>query len=1050
MNHSRIAKLALASAGLLTVALGFQTATRPARPAPPRKLEILFLGQTNPDPEHHGPLTATSNLVPVLAKEGINVTFTDTPTILNPVELAKYDALMIYGNHDRITPDQEKSLLDFVNNGKGLLAIHSASACFTNSPAYLNMVGGQFDKHKTAIFTANFTQPDHAILRDIEPWESWDETYIHKNHNTDRTVLMERVEDGTKEPWTWIRNQGKGRVFYTASGHDQRTWTQPAFLTMLRNATVWAVGDTTANNWSRLRLPPITRRASSYIPNYERRPVPINYQVPLDPEESIQYMQVPPGFEAKLFASEPNIVKPIAMTWDERGRLWIAETLDYPNNIHPRVEGQPAKPGNDRIKILEDTNGDGKADKFTVFADKLNVVTGLTLYNGGVLVTQAPDILFLKDTNGDGKADVRQLVLTGWGTRDTHAGPSTLRYGFDNHIWGTVGYSAFNGKSGDKTVSFQQAPWRMKADGTELEQMGNFSNNTWGLGFSESNDIFGSTANNVHAVYVGIPNRYLADIRGLPIRSGSKKIDGHYGMFAISPNTRQVDVFGGFTAGAGFNLYTARAFPKEYWDRIAFVSEPTGRVVHRAILEKQGAGYVEKDGQNLAASVDDWFGPVDAQTGPDGAVWIADFYNFIIQHNPVPMGFDNGTGNAYVNPLRDNTRGRIYRITYKGAPAYKPMSLSKLRPLELVKALENNNLFWRLTAQRLLVERGQKDVVPQLVALAKNQTVDELGKNPGALHALWTLEGLGMKDEPVVAESLKHPAAAVRKAALQVLGENENTLKLARAAGLLTDPDPHTRLAALLTVSRVPQSEELGKLLYDLGKATDVRNDEFLSQAVYIGAVKHRPGYLKSYEADLGAGPYRVVAQRLAQEESAPPVQGRGGAIPTPPPPAAVAERVLRAYVEDVVGPITRPTFGGRGGAGRGGQQAAGPAAEIAISTIPEQMKYTVTNFTVKPGQRVRITFTNPDQMQHNIVIARPGTQDAIAKQVTALASTSDAAERNYIPATPDVLFYTKLVDPGQSFTLEFVAPMQAGDYPYGCTFPGHWITMQGTMKVAP
>jgi azurin len=120
------------------------------------------------------------------------------------------------------------------------------------------------------------------------------------------------------------------------------------------------------------------------------------------------------------------------------------------------------------------------------------------------------------------------------------------------------------------------------------------------------------------------------------------------------------------------------------------------------------------------------------------------------------------------------------------------------------------------------------------------------------------------------------------------------------------------------------------------------------------------------------------------------------------------------------------------------------------MSTVPEQMKYTVTDFTVKPGQRVQITFKNGDLMQHNIVIGRPGTRDAIAVQVTAMATATDAAERNYIPPTPDVLFYTKLVDPGQSIVLDFVAPMQPGDYPYGCTFPGHWLTMQGTMKVAP
>jgi azurin len=121
----------------------------------------------------------------------------------------------------------------------------------------------------------------------------------------------------------------------------------------------------------------------------------------------------------------------------------------------------------------------------------------------------------------------------------------------------------------------------------------------------------------------------------------------------------------------------------------------------------------------------------------------------------------------------------------------------------------------------------------------------------------------------------------------------------------------------------------------------------------------------------------------------------------------------------------------------------------VAIKTIPEEMKYTVTNFTVKPGQYVRITLTNPDEMQHNLVFVRPGSVEAVGALVTAMAKASDAADRNYVPPTPDVLVWTKLVDPGQSVTLEFIAPQQVGDYPYMCTFPGHWRTMQGVMKVA-
>ena len=157
-------------------------------------------------------------------------------------------------------------------------------------------------------------------------------------------------------------------------------------------------------------------------------------------------------------------------------------------------------PGDDRIKIVEDTNGDGRADKFTVFADHLNLPTSLVFANGGVIVTAMPNTLFLKDTNGDDKADVKQTLHTGWGIGDTHAGPSSLMYGFDNHIWGTVGYSRFRGQVGDKSFDFGQAVYRFKPDGSGFEQVTGTTNNTWGLGMSETFDVFGPTANNDRAL----------------------------------------------------------------------------------------------------------------------------------------------------------------------------------------------------------------------------------------------------------------------------------------------------------------------------------------------------------------------------------------------------------------------------------------------------------------------------------------------------------------------------------------------------------------------
>jgi type 1 glutamine amidotransferase len=206
-------------------------------PAAPRKIEILFLGHKSP---HHNSTKFAPMLKEALAAEPFNFTYSVDPADLNDANLAKYDEIIIYANHSKITPEQEKALLDFVASGKGFLPLHSASFCFQNSPAYIALVGAQFQKHKTGEFVTDIVKPDHAVMLGIQPFQVWDETYVHTKHNNDRTVLMERVDETGREPWTWVRTHGKGRVFYTAYGHDERVWSHPSFHRLVRNGIFWA------------------------------------------------------------------------------------------------------------------------------------------------------------------------------------------------------------------------------------------------------------------------------------------------------------------------------------------------------------------------------------------------------------------------------------------------------------------------------------------------------------------------------------------------------------------------------------------------------------------------------------------------------------------------------------------------------------------------------------------------------------------------------------------------------------------------------------------
>ena len=408
-----------------------------------KRVEVLFLGHTRAteaiDPKAGGWYHDSDRFAPMLkaalAPYGFNFSYTTDAADLNATNLAKYDALLIYSNHRAITAPQEKALFDFVAGGKGLLALHSSSFCFQNSPAYIALLGAQFERHGTGEFTAALVNPSHPVLAGLQPFQVWDETYVHTKLSTDRTVLMERSEGAGREPVAWIRPHVKGRVFYTAYGHDERVWGHPGFHALMKNAMTWAIGADAAAQLSALAIAPLQYTDGPVpVPNYERRTPAPRLQQPLSTGEAAKHMQIPPGFELQLFAAEPLISgNPEAMAWDERGRLWIAETRDYPNT--PQSAGQ----GNDDIKILEDTNHDGRADKATVFAEHLTIVSSLVFANGGIIVSQAGEMIALKDTNGDDKADLRESLIRGWSIRDTHALASNLKYGLDNWVWGAVG-----------------------------------------------------------------------------------------------------------------------------------------------------------------------------------------------------------------------------------------------------------------------------------------------------------------------------------------------------------------------------------------------------------------------------------------------------------------------------------------------------------------------------------------------------------------------------------------------------------------------------------
>ena len=846
-------------------------------------LRILFLGH---DSEHHN-----SNLYyPMLAKAlGQDAIYFDYRTTMEGAlgdyaYLSQFDGVLLYANHDKAEDHQFKNLLRFVEDGGGFIPVHCACGCCSNQPDFAKLVGGEFLKHKHGTFTSSIIKPDHQAMSNVSEFEGWDETYVHTKRADDRTILMVRKPVGKDdnitepEPWTWTRSQGKGRVFYTASGHDQRVWSQPGFHQLLKSGILWAVGDKRRKSYEHFLTtrPELKYEKRNNIANYEKRPEPLPYQLPLSPEDSLAHTQVPVGWKLELFAAEPDIVNPICLAWDERGRLWVAETVDYPNEV------QSTRKGNDSIKILEDTDGDGRCDKVTIFAEGLNIPTALTFANDGLIVHQAPQTLFLKDTNGDDKADVREILLEGWGYGDTHAGPSNLRYGLDNRIWGSVGYAAFNGTVGDKQHQFGMGTYRFAKDGSSMEFLHQFNNNTWGLGLNEAGDVFGSTANNNPSFYGGIPASVYPTGKGLT----AKMIADTPAFHPITPNIRQVDAFGAYSAGAGHAFANSDAFPESWRGKMAFVAGPTGHLLGMFRTERDGAGFKSSNAFSLVPSTDEWFSPVAAEVGPDGHLWIADWYNFIIQHNPTPnpnhggYAAKNGKGNAHVNPNRDHQHGRIYRLIWNDAPESRIKSLANADAATLVSALADPNQFWRLTAQRLLVDGKRTEAIPALKQLTKQPGI-------GATHALWTLDGLGALNADTHRTALISTDAVLRRNAIRALTHDSNGLALLFQSGVINDPDLTTRLAAFVALAQMPTSAPVKDAITGLLNDPRNKSDQWLAAALHGAAERHSAAALgqagqpnnKPGKGDPARGKTIFMTHQVAACNRCHQLDGKGGVI---------------------------------------------------------------------------------------------------------------------------------------------------------------------------
>ncbi|MFN3487217.1 MAG: PVC-type heme-binding CxxCH protein, partial [Planctomycetota bacterium] len=355
----------------------------------------------------------------------------------------------------------------------------------------------------------------------------------------------------------------------------------------------------------------------------------------------------------------------------------------------------------------------GRLDHRTVFYDALDLPTSFVFHRDGVIVTQAPDILFLRDTDGDGVADRREVLYTGFGFGDTHATTSNLRWGLDGWVYATQGYSGGGSRHVRNTLGkdfghIGNGLFRFKPDGSAIEMVSSYSANTWGLDVTWDHEIFFTMANDSHLRHVVLSEAVLS--RGRVGQAASWKfIADHRDSNPLIKDRlhpyQQIDFVGGFTAAAGSTVYDGGAWPDEYRS-MHFVTECTVNLVHQDRLIPDGVTYraVKVRDEEFMAGTDLWFRPIDTQVGPDGALYVVDFYNQAVVHNDT-RGPRHGPYNAAIRPDRDRLHGRIWRVQHRQARSLPNVDFASVEGR--VRAFEHPNRWARLTAQRLLCEEGR-------------------------------------------------------------------------------------------------------------------------------------------------------------------------------------------------------------------------------------------------------------------------------------------------------------------------------------------------------
>ncbi len=750
----------------------------------------------------------------------------ETAELPGALPLDHTDVLVVYEREFRaFTADERAAVEAFAKKGGGIVALHGGLAA-GDEAWWKPLVGGAWtaDSQKFSSRMMLYVATDqHPIVAGASAFDIDDETGYdlslaanvrvlasaftpkitgpRAEARRNRNAPAEKANVFDIQPQLWAyeapaENGGKPHRAVAALQGEPATFNHPSFRTFLLRGIAWTAG---RNNLDELS-------AAAEVASLRYPP-----GGPETAEATVKQFKIEPGFTASVAAEEPLINKPIAVQWDGSGRLWVAETPEYPNGRRPMVaepwkETDSLVPGvsdraaKDRISVLSEPDANGKFTKKTVFYEGLELVTGFCLYRDGVIALHEPDIVWLRDTKGTGKADTVQRLFTGFTPGDTHFVANHLILAPDGWVYVSMGGGADVRKpeGGEVIARISSGMFRFKPDGSAIEQVSSKGGNGFGADVTSDGELFFNQATSGNPIqHVALPESVLA--RGKVGSQGGAQNVIEQRVVARNPlpsriPLMQIDLVGKYSAACASLVYEGGAWPAE-WNRSIFCTEPILNIIHREALVPKGptfTGNMVRTDAEFIYSPDYWFRPVDVAPGPDGAIYLLDFYNPVIAHSDTRGPLHSRSG-ASVRPDREHYFGRIYRVQSDQARKLEIPDLAKADAAQLVQAFHHPNRTVRFNAHRLLMERSATEAVPALLPVA---TQDAFA--PARSQALWGLQRFGALEPALLKAALTDGDPVVRKTAA-LIAETRADADAAQAelAKGALDSDPRTRIAML-------------------------------------------------------------------------------------------------------------------------------------------------------------------------------------------------------------------------------------------------------------